>query len=657
MKIRLLGWESLGFRCPDIKIDLSTEKGPAQVSLIQMPNGTGKTTTLTLLDAAMSGKATSWSEEKIRDLRRPGDLQSRGVFVVRLSVDGRPLTFELTLDFDRGHARYRTTRAGSNGIVAGWDPEPGVRRFLDPKFLDLFVFDGEFANRLFDASGLEAETVIDALCQLYLLDEVAGFAEGVWNRRAKQAPGRSDATLTREEKRYEDLVERQAYVTRKRDEASSRSTLLQSEIDQLERKIESRLAAVESTRDQYQEARLVLVKANNDLERITGQTIAALRDPLALHEQFADTLWTLRDNLDRLKLPENTSAQFFLDLLKEDECICGREMTEGAAAEIQTRSVQYLDDVASGFLNALKQDIERAGSPDETRPLRQSFSASVKDLAAARRQKREAQQTVELLGKQLADAGDEELRGWQDAKTKAARKLEGAQEVLRKVNEPDDGQEDVQTWSLASLERQVEEVGKKIATITETLTLRAQTEALKHILTRTGELARTQIKTELIEVANERLRQVLVNDPLRVASIDGALRLSGQTGASVGQTLSVGYVFLMSVLQRGGHELPLIVDSPANPIDAGVRRRIGNLIPKLCSQFVGFTINTEREGFVPALQDATDNMKYLTLFRKTEGTERLVNTLPASGVTQTGNAVLVEGQSFFEAFDLQDEGL
>ena len=69
------------------------------------------------------------------------------------------------------------------------------------------MFDGEFANRLFDPSGLQAETVIDALCELYLLDEVSRFAEGVWNKQAKLAPGKSDATLQKEQLRYEALTQ------------------------------------------------------------------------------------------------------------------------------------------------------------------------------------------------------------------------------------------------------------------------------------------------------------------------------------------------------------------------------------------------------------------------------------------------------------------
>ena len=111
----------------------------------------------------------------------------------------------------------------------------------------------------------------------------------------------------------------------------------------------------------------------------------------------------------------------------------------------------------------------------------------------------------------------------------------------------------------------------------------------------------------------------------------------------------------MSALSRGNNDFPLIVDSPAGPIDEGVRRNIGRLIPQLCSQFVGFTINTERPGFVQMLEKSSDDCLFLTLFRRTEGTTRLERALPGSGVTQTETATLVNDRDYFMGFDVTDE--
>lgn len=116
--------------------------------------------------------------------------------------------------------------------------------------------------------------------------------------------------------------------------------------------------------------------------------------------------------------------------------------------------------------------------------------------------------------------------------------------------------------SLSLLGKRLEEAEARIAEITETVRLRQQSELIQAILTKTSERARAKIKAELVEDCNSRLQTVLANDPLVIEGIDRSIRLRGQDGASVGQTLSVGYTFLMSVLSRGNNDFPLVVDSP-----------------------------------------------------------------------------------------------
>ena len=70
MRIEIAGWESEGLRCPDVAVDLRRGGQVPSVSLVQMPNGTGKTTTLELLNAALSGSAQDWRPEQVRGYRR-----------------------------------------------------------------------------------------------------------------------------------------------------------------------------------------------------------------------------------------------------------------------------------------------------------------------------------------------------------------------------------------------------------------------------------------------------------------------------------------------------------------------------------------------------------------------------------------------------------
>ncbi len=74
MKIEIIGWKTKGLRCPDMDINLLFGVNQAHVSLIQMPNGTAKTTTLSLIRAAMSG-------EKVRSFCMVNKFNSRGTFV------------------------------------------------------------------------------------------------------------------------------------------------------------------------------------------------------------------------------------------------------------------------------------------------------------------------------------------------------------------------------------------------------------------------------------------------------------------------------------------------------------------------------------------------------------------------------------------------
>lgn len=113
---------------------------------------------------------------------------------------------------------------------------------------------------------------------------------------------------------------------------------------------------------------------------------------------------------------------------------------------------------------------------------------------------------------------------------------------------------------------------------------------------------------------------------------------------------------MTTLLNRGHHKFPLIVDSPAHNLSIKVRREIGKIVPILCDQFITFTTSSEREGFVPSLQKSSDDkIKYFTLFRKTIGTEYLINNLPKEGVIQSTNGVLVDGEQYFNLFDIEQE--
>jgi DNA sulfur modification protein DndD len=102
--------------------------------------------------------------------------------------------------------------------------------------------------------------------------------------------------------------------------------------------------------------------------------------------------------------------------------------------------------------------------------------------------------------------------------------------------------------------------------------------------------------------------------------------------------------------------LPFIVDSPAGSLDLKVRPEVARLIPSLCDQFVAFTISSERQSFVNVLhQAANQQVQYLTIFRKTSRMKALLQNVPRDRIKETVDGVIVNGNDFFERFDLDKE--
>jgi len=381
-----------------------------------------------------------------------------------------------------------------------------------------------------------------------------------------------------------------------------------------------------------------------------------IRQPHVLYEGFAMALVQMKDQLDRLKLPASTSSQFFIELLQEENCICGRPLDDKTRSILQERAQLYLAEDTSGVLNILKGDIDhhviQPGAANAG-----DLTASLDALTTALAERGTASTAVRAIRQRLIDQGDEQLRKDEEELERQLRDKELLGNLIEEITRTPNANDDESTKCLRSLKNQLTDAQKKVAEITGTIELRQKATIIQNILNSALQKARERLRSVILQEVNERLQTVLYRDPLEVASIETCVRLKAQEGASVGQTLSVGYVFLTTLLNRGQHQVPLVIDSPANPLSIEVRREVGKLIPQLCKQFVGFTISSERAGFVRPLDETSGgNTSYFTMFRKTPGTAGLLTSLPTSGVTQTETGVLVVGREYFEDFDIEEEG-
>lgn len=653
-KMRVLGWKTEGLRCPDHEISCCSENDATYaVTLVQMPNGTGKTTTLDLLRAALSGSADNdrWDGNRVRDFRKRASTRNDGFFEVRLLFNKNRVTIRMVFDFENGRITYKTTRGA--GQQDGFEPPREFGRFLNEHFVKLFVFDGELAERLLDRKEMDAESVVETLFHLNLFMGLKQRVEDYWDNRTKNVNAKGKKGLTRSSNRVKKLKELLKKLNEERSVVLQTKAEIVAELKNKKTMYHTAMMMEEKRAEKLQKAETEAVNLREKKREGALDALETMRDPHAISTKFAESMLELKESLDRVKLPESAAREFFEELANEDECVCGRPINSEVKRAIQTRADQYLgsDDVA--LLNSLKGTINDAvgiSTSESEKVLNDKLHA----LLQISRRERVALNEVDNLQLE-AEKSDPALRNAHieiDNLEESLGKIEGRLEVFESK---DESNSDDETYGIEVLEKRLEDAEIKLAKVTETITLKEKRDVLCCILDNAHQVARQEVMKEICKEANERIKTLIPYNDILIDRIDQRLVLKGQEGGSVGETLSVAWGFLATLFNRTEYELPFVVDSPAGPIDLAVRPKIGELIPKLTGQFIAFTISSEREQFVSPLKQASNDLvQFVTVFRK--GSDTLEERARASGTyKETQDGMNVSGELFFNSFQIEDE--
>ena len=661
--MRILGWKATGLRCPDHELDCLDSQGhPFAITLIQMPNGTGKTTTLSLLRSALSGSAENggWTAKEVRDLGKRDSDDNNGVFELRLSVNDKPLTIIMEFDFLSGQVHYKTT--WGMGQDEGFRPPPELRRFMKTDFVNFYVFDGELADHLLDAEHTDAEKAVETLFQVHLLDGMRKAISAYWDRRTSTTTARDKTGLTRRKNRLAQWKGRLDTLTiQKRKLEEKLSSIDRDLVSQRERY--QRQLSKEATRDERLAAAEEAVRHfDKEVEESAQSVLDGMRNPQAISSSFAVAMTELKLGLDRVKLPETVAREFFEELSRESECVCGRPIDETIRTGIRMRAQQYLGSDDVSLLNAMKMDVSSMLEGELDQPER-DLSRMMIILSETVQERQNARNELHTLQHEAEQANP----GVRNA-AETIRRLEIEQGTVKTALEKFEGQDrsiDLSrigtvscesVYSITAVGKVVDLLEKQLEEVTDTLKLRDKRDVLMAIVSKAHETARLNIASDVRDQANVRIAELLPHNDIRIDVIDRCLILRGQSGGSVGETLSVGYAFLSTLFNRADqHQLPFIVDSPANPIDYEIRPRIAEVLPNLTGQFIAFMISSERERFLPTLKRAAGGeIQYVTLFRKgARHLEEKALTFPSS--VETADGFHVVDEVFFEDFQLDDE--
>ena len=161
MKMSILGIEYKNIRkISSLKLSFERTDGRLyDTSFIMMGNGTGKTTTMTLIKGLLDGTATNWSGATIKSFMPIGYKASSGMFSLSVKFDERKYIYFLKFDYVLGKATI-TTSALPRGEEPGLNLPESIRSLFTTEFVKRFVFDGEQATKSMDSTSNEAEETI-----------------------------------------------------------------------------------------------------------------------------------------------------------------------------------------------------------------------------------------------------------------------------------------------------------------------------------------------------------------------------------------------------------------------------------------------------------------------------------------------------------------
>lgn len=616
MRVQITGWRAKNLRgyLRDVDIDLSSDL--KRWTLLQMPNGTGKTTTMKLFRDALTGRTLSGTD--ISSLKADDSVES-GFFELALSIDGEPTRIRMDFDFRSERCTF-TTIAVAEDNTGGDEPghrlPPLLRDTLEDKITQLFVFDGELASEIVERGADRADSSIRSLYKLDKLRELELEIDALAKKRQRSAASISSAATKNSIERFTNELEEvlNTLAQLERDERSLKSEKKEGEraVGELDQRIDELTGQNTQYADELKEIEGEILRSGDLISELTAQSIQLFRSPPLLHETVFRRLESLGGTMQTLKLPRTMSEEFFLQLAEQPKCVCGSEIGEEERQIILSTAKDYLGNDQIAVINQMKlalRDVDQERTPLGEALAQLGMARDALQLANQRKLRIESDPNAPRF---------EEIEKCKAERARILSRLETVDESIEKLTADYLGSTDT-AWqnNIPACKRERHARQRKLDTVSGTYDFMQKTEALKALVNSTELGAVKRLRTRIRDQTNKNLENILPNEQLRVSLIEGSLRLTTdsvqvKTSVSEGQKLAVSYAFLTALLAQAPHKLPFVVDSPAVSLDIEIRRTVGELIPPLFEQMIIFVISSEREGFSDTFFER-DDVEYITI--------------------------------------------
>lgn len=620
MDVRVISWRYENIRGGLSGLNVNLGNPPKRWTLIQMPNGMGKTTTMHLFRAAFSGEQL---EPEIVRSFKPTDEVKTGEFELVVTVGGQTYRITLALNYDAGTLSYHTARATakSGGKEVGHVFPTELKSLLTPEFTKLFIFDGELARQIRDLKRDRASNAIRALYRLDKLREMSTQIDRLVLEEQQRSSAKTKAQTRQGLKalrtRMENARDKLSNLIKQQENLASMVEKAGERHKELENLIHEHMAQHNDFSERVSKLEKERAAVASRLLQMSKTTLSELRNPAAIHPRVIQRLSELSQKMQQLKLPKTMSMEFFYELAEQPRCVCKRDIGPAEKEAILTCANDYLSEDQIGVVNAIKSAVRQFDTDGSI------FSKRAKQLQSQIQEKQRLNGEWDRLQSERVEAGDEELEELISNKKDIEIEIEENTDKLDSLTCTDPALQRSygvdENNNIPLCRANLNERMNALAEATGTVAFQKKAWRTKKLVQQIENRALDLIKYRLRDATNEKLKHFIPSEAIRVARIGGALELeadhlSSKQQVSEGQSLAIAYAFLTSLFEQAPYRLPFIVDSPAGSLDLEVRREVAELIPDLFDQMIMFVISSEREGFGDPFY-TRDGVRFFTVWR------------------------------------------
>lgn len=609
MKMSILELEYKNIRkISSLQISFRNDTGGViKNNFVMMANGTGKTTTMTLIKGLLDGSAKNWPVDYVKSFAPTTTTGDKGEFSITVKFDEKQYKYFLSLDYVNGIAKIET-QAPPKGRETGLLLPTAIKGIFTPEFVSRFVFDGEQAKKSMDRTSNEADETIRYLYRLDELDEILAMNMNILTE-IQNAEGGSTGTrgsLSNLRSRQKKVRDHIASLEKKQKQLNGDIARFSQEKIEKEKQRQELDKNYEALNKEKNEVIAEQEKNRGNVDVKITEIVSLVKTPYLVSEGLCNRMYEFGDAMKKLKLPKSSSKDFFTELAYAEKCVCDRCIGEKERDAILKNAERYLGSDHQAVLNNIKS-VLMGSTYDE------HLVAAFEELGKLQEQKTRLNARFADVEDKLIKAGGPQVEQLQSEIEVLIGQISSAQTQLKIIESKDEDDETLtEENNLHKARRADAEYEVKIASTTKTNAALRKKNVVQDLVNEIRTQATAALKEEIIKKANDKISRVIKDDYIEIESIDGYIKLKDREGASDGQTLSIGYCFLGTLFEEAELEFPFVIDSPTGKMDFDKRQAVADIIPVVFNQMIAFVQSAEVKCFADRFYKNTDT-QYLTI--------------------------------------------